>query len=154
MLSLSAVEPPGSPLTWPGVEVYRFEPLPHFEYDESKRGVTDLDSGDCLVIPRGSGHRSKNLTWGLTRMDKPVAGGGVSIYAARDVTVFEIDWLQSWDLAPDFGMLARDEFDATGIAQLMITFGSVWSPRTETAAIDSRPLNASQINRATGMLKD
>lgn len=133
------------------VKIYRVEPLPHTSYNDRERQITDLDSGDVLTMPRGASHNGRGGTWGLIVPGKRGAGGWLNVWTGfapdKRPTVFEITSVRSWDLPPEQGSLAREEFDATRIARLLMSMGKAQFPNLTFIVVDSRVEKASSMNR-------
>jgi hypothetical protein len=145
-----------NPAEWDDVKVHRPKRLENVVYDSSTRTLTDLDTGDRLVITFPSGPGDSPHQFGFSNEKTGgIAGGSfldkgdskTQIYQVTSILITE-DGFRTYR--------AREEYDIARIAELFRAFTDQVNPnhKYEILVVDTRPEKKSEINPQNGIRKD
>lgn len=153
---------PDNPAEREGVKVYRPERLADISYDQNKRAVVDLETGDRLVNNR-VGHAGGPGLFGFSNeRTGEIAGGEYVVWDSNGVTVFEVTKLVIW-VGKKHQYLAREEYEISRLAEMFRALReaqyrkaqphSKTGFRKEVLVVDSRPKKISEIDPVNGQPK-
>jgi hypothetical protein len=155
----NTVRQPDNPAEREGVKVYRPRRLANPTYDQNKRAVVDLDTGDKLVIT-SLGHAGGPSRFGFSNEKTGgIAGGSVVDWSDKELAVFEVTSISI--AADEFkSYRAREEYDIGRIGEMFRALAegayakgqplSKTGLRKEVLVVDSRPEKISEINPQNG----
>jgi hypothetical protein len=153
---------PDNPAEREGVKVYRPKRLTNTTYDQNKRMVVDLDTGDKLVIT-SPGHAGGPGQFGfLNEKTGGIAGGEYVFWSGKDVYVYNVTrMLTTKDGFRNYR--AREEYGIGRLAEMFRARAeesyrkaqplSKTGFRDTVLVVDSRPEKTSEINPVNGLRK-
>jgi hypothetical protein len=159
----NTVRQPDNPAEREGVKVYRPKRLANTTYDQNKRTVVDLDTGDKLVVSKPIGPGDSPRQFGFSNEKTGgIAGGSFKYWSDNDVSVFEVTGISI--AADEFkSYRAREEYDIGRIGEMFGALREAVYRKNQPLAnvgfdkeiivADSRPETISEINPQNGTRK-